>query len=113
MKRTHLISGAAILIVLFFIATAFNNQQNEAKDIVTIRIQEGAMKKNSKIMIVKNGESEIINIDGFNTKEDPAKNFKKISVLLNEYLNEGYEIVSSTALSSQMILITDYILVKK
>lgn len=113
MKRKHFILGTVFLISLFLIATAFNNKQNETKDIVTIRIQEGITKKDSKMMIIKSGVAEIIKIDGFNTKEDPAKNFKKISNLLNVYLNDGYEIISSTALSTQMILITDYILVKE
>jgi hypothetical protein len=92
--------------------------QSQGKDVVTIRMKESNFKKYSAIYIVEAGGARIVDIEGYKTREDPVKNFKTFSKVIEEYIQKGYHVESATSIpmaGSQGVtteIVHDYILVK-
>ena len=110
MKNIILIS----LVISLLTCSHFKLSANDAeeKSLVYIRIEEAIYKKDSWMKIVENGESTLIQLSGFNQDKDKTINQKTIAAKLKEYLDQGYEIKSSTAFFLPNIGVTNYILVK-
>lgn len=117
-KRIFTVGLLIIAIVVVSLFSAYvTAPQGQGKDVVTIRMREQNLKKGAAIYVVEASGSEIVDIEGYNTREDPVLNFKTFSKVIEEYIKKGYHVESATTVSlnaqgNTTAVIHDYILVR-
>ena len=114
-NKQNLVAATLIGLTVIFSVTAFTSEQVK-NEIVTVRVIEVNRMTgwgSSEIIMVKNGEQKIIELESNAYKVgNSEKNMVTITQTLNELSSEGYQIDAASAKGDNGVLITDYIMSK-
>lgn len=115
MKALKKFALVGLVFPLLFLLSPLAAQGKIAeKEIVIIRLQEAEIESGgaSHILISEKGKIREIKLEKFGRVTTNTKNLEVISNLLNEYLQNGFKIESTSGISGVGIGLTTYILTK-
>ena len=112
MENIKKIAIALVAVIFVFLLLGFTTKSNEnavQKQFLIMRVVEVTAGGNSAITIVnENGEMEKIALE--KVKEDGlSKNLIKVNGKLNDFLDQGYQLVSTTGGGDNYVFVTTYV----